>query len=243
MENLKFLSGIRDVDLIILAVLDDQSLFSLCLVNKYTNNLCKNEDFWRKRFYENFVKDITETNKEETIENITWRKRYLKKIYEEKSLFVSKLNEVIFSKSPWLNGFPVVDTSYYHDEADNWLLVEGVSGSIIYISQTQTDTIKPFKYRVAIEWIRDKSQKNKIIFGIVLDDEQYKHIHNMKYNPDDANKVRAFLQKKEKLYWLNALLDPKSLKESLNEIKKYIPNVPKKTFTELVRGNKSMKKK
>jgi hypothetical protein len=41
------LTGIRDVDNLILKNLNDKDLFSFCLAN---NSLCPNEDFWRNRF-------------------------------------------------------------------------------------------------------------------------------------------------------------------------------------------------
>jgi hypothetical protein len=40
----------RDVDFKILSELNDKDLFSVCLTNKYANNLCKDEIFWKNRF-------------------------------------------------------------------------------------------------------------------------------------------------------------------------------------------------
>ena len=68
------LTGIKDTDLLILELLDLESLFSLSKVDKYTNTLCKNEDFWRNRFiktYGNYIKPTW----------IKWREFYLKVVY------------------------------------------------------------------------------------------------------------------------------------------------------------------
>ena len=67
-------TGFRDPDLLILEQLDDRSLLSLCSVDKYTNTLCKNEDFWNKRFiktYGNYIKPTL----------TKWRELYLKVVY------------------------------------------------------------------------------------------------------------------------------------------------------------------
>ncbi len=50
------LTGIKDVDLKILEELNDQELFSFCLVNTEANKLCSNEVFWRNRFIKRFGK-------------------------------------------------------------------------------------------------------------------------------------------------------------------------------------------
>ena len=70
-QHRKFLSGVKDVDLLILMNLDDESLFSACQVNKDAARICKDENFWRTRFlnkYGNFNK----------ANNMTWRELYLK---------------------------------------------------------------------------------------------------------------------------------------------------------------------
>ena len=66
------LSGIKDVDLKILSNLNDRDLFSLCIVDKYTNNLCKDKNFWRNRFINRFGENSYKP------ENRTWKNHYLK---------------------------------------------------------------------------------------------------------------------------------------------------------------------
>ena len=43
-------TGIKDVDMIILSHLDDRNLLTKCTLNKYVNQLCNDENFWRNRF-------------------------------------------------------------------------------------------------------------------------------------------------------------------------------------------------
>ena len=66
--------GIEDVDLLILAKLNDKDLLSFCSVDKYANDLCKNEIFWKRRVFEK-LGDIKKDEKR------TWRDLYLKIIY------------------------------------------------------------------------------------------------------------------------------------------------------------------
>ena len=70
-KNKALLTGIRDVNLKILQDLNDEELFSFCIVNKEANKLCENEDFWRNRFLKRFGKLYTKD------ENRTWKNFYL----------------------------------------------------------------------------------------------------------------------------------------------------------------------
>ena len=58
----------KDTDLIILGNLDDESLFNLCEVNKYTRDICQNESFWMRRIAEKYGKDL----KIDKPKNISW---------------------------------------------------------------------------------------------------------------------------------------------------------------------------
>lgn len=42
-------TGNKDIDYEIMAKLDDRSLFTFCLTNRYISELCKNDLFWKKR--------------------------------------------------------------------------------------------------------------------------------------------------------------------------------------------------
>ena len=87
------LSGIPDVDLKILSLLDDKDLIKTCLLDKYTNNICNRDYFWRDRFREKFAKDIPKDINTFTITpGRTWRNFYLSLIsylskYQGKNLF------------------------------------------------------------------------------------------------------------------------------------------------------------
>ena len=60
----------KDTDLIVLANLDDESLFSLCEVNKYTREICKTDWFWEMRIKEKFGEHVLILNKKP--KNVTW---------------------------------------------------------------------------------------------------------------------------------------------------------------------------
>ena len=60
----------KDTDLIILANLDDESLFSMCEVNKYTREICKTDWFWERRIKEKFGEHVSILNKKPR--NVTW---------------------------------------------------------------------------------------------------------------------------------------------------------------------------
>jgi len=52
-ENIKF-TGMKDIDMVILRSLPDESIFNFCSVNKYLSDLCKilykDDDFWENKF-------------------------------------------------------------------------------------------------------------------------------------------------------------------------------------------------
>jgi hypothetical protein len=68
-------TGIKDVDFEIMSRMDDKSLINFCQVkNKYINNLCNNEVFWKKR-------TSSEIDIHTKKENRTWKEFYLKIVY------------------------------------------------------------------------------------------------------------------------------------------------------------------
>jgi hypothetical protein len=71
------LTGIRDTNLLILNKMDDRSLLSYCQTNKYAENLCNNEDFWRNRFIKVYgIEDAKLKDK-----NRSWKNYYLLVLY------------------------------------------------------------------------------------------------------------------------------------------------------------------
>lgn len=56
MDNVKF-TGMKDVDLMIMdRIEDDKTLLDFCSINKYANNLCNDEIFWKKRTLKKYPK-------------------------------------------------------------------------------------------------------------------------------------------------------------------------------------------
>lgn len=49
------LSGNKDTDYLILKNMDDETLLNYCVSDKYANQICKNEQFWKERFYKNYL--------------------------------------------------------------------------------------------------------------------------------------------------------------------------------------------
>jgi hypothetical protein len=84
-------TGIHEVDLIVLSLLQDKDLKTACVVNKYTANLCRDEEFWRKRIIDRFGADLKGyLNGDETyrdaylsltgnrkIRDVAWDKQYM----------------------------------------------------------------------------------------------------------------------------------------------------------------------
>ena len=101
------LTGNRDADLIILNNLNDRDLFNFCLSNKKAADLCRNENFWRNRFYQRYGKLFD--NDQEFIDKIKkdekWKTFYL--------LVVSETSE--FKNNPW-SFFDNVDWSLKNNQ-------------------------------------------------------------------------------------------------------------------------------
>jgi hypothetical protein len=79
----RILSGIRDLDLEILNNLEDKDLFNFCLSNVEAGELCRDDNFWRKRFYKRYISLFYDD--QEFIEKIKsgkWKTFYLKIITE-----------------------------------------------------------------------------------------------------------------------------------------------------------------
>lgn len=67
------LTGIKDVDLMILDKLSDRDLLNFCITNKSNKKLCDNQDFWRNRFIKRFG-DVAGKYKNP---NRSWKNHYL----------------------------------------------------------------------------------------------------------------------------------------------------------------------
>lgn len=97
------LTGIKDVDFLILEKLTDKDLLSICSVNKYAEKLCSKELFWKSRFMKNIsvermqieleaIKKILQKYPEES-----WKSLYYKHFILGKKAYVldpSDLNQL-----------------------------------------------------------------------------------------------------------------------------------------------------
>lgn len=92
------ITGIKDVDLLILQQLEDGEIFNFCLTNKYANYLCKEENFWYTRILTKYPLLISFKKEEET-----WRRFYLKMAY-----YINKIQE------KW--DVPYIPSSRYNPE-------------------------------------------------------------------------------------------------------------------------------
>ena len=81
-------SKIPDVDLKIMADMDDRTLLEFCQTSQYARNLCKNEMFWKKRFIRQYGAFSKNPDR-------TWKQFYLKIIY-------------------YLDKYPILDDALYH---------------------------------------------------------------------------------------------------------------------------------
>ena len=67
-----FLTGIIDIDLIILFFLDDNSIFNSCLVNKYALSLFDNDNLWRIKITNSYLEADKYKNKDKK-----WKEYYI----------------------------------------------------------------------------------------------------------------------------------------------------------------------
>ncbi len=106
------LTGIKDIDFMILNELDDKSLVNYCTTNKEANKVCNNQIFWMNRTIKTFPYvniEILRKNKE----NREWSEYYiddLKKInrrnagrYLRKGSAIGRMDFVIISLNKGAN--------------------------------------------------------------------------------------------------------------------------------------------
>lgn len=88
------LAGTKDANLLILSKMDDRTLLSYCKTNRYSKNLCNNEDFWRNRFIKVYgVESANLKNK-----NRTWKDYYLSVLYYTNKYTDEKASEKVLEK-------------------------------------------------------------------------------------------------------------------------------------------------
>lgn len=76
-------TGNKDVDMLIIDKVDDESLFSLCKTNKYLANICKDDNFWQKRYKKNF----TEYHIKFKPNKMTWKRYYMETFNNKNNIY------------------------------------------------------------------------------------------------------------------------------------------------------------
>ena len=87
-------TGIKDLDLLTLSYLKDEDLLNMCLVNKYVNNLCKDENFWRNRTQNKFKYASEVKNPDKS-----WRNYYLQLISISSKNNIEELSSELIAAS------------------------------------------------------------------------------------------------------------------------------------------------
>lgn len=73
-------TGNKDADMIILQNLDDYDLGRVCNVNKYTRDLCRNENFWMNRMLKRFGQFDSDISALRDRLKLTWKQLYVKTV-------------------------------------------------------------------------------------------------------------------------------------------------------------------
>lgn len=108
-------TGNKDVDYTIMANLDDRSLLNFCQTDKYVSVLCRNDEFWRRRFISKYGDKASNYKPAER----TWRNHYLKVLID---LDMFSNNPAEFLRHIGWSGDP--NTSIYYKKVLNsnrWL--------------------------------------------------------------------------------------------------------------------------
>ena len=72
------ITGDKNTDFIVLSNLNDYDLARVCRVNKYTRDLCQNENFWMNRTIKRFSQFSSDINADRIKLNLSWKKFYVK---------------------------------------------------------------------------------------------------------------------------------------------------------------------
>jgi hypothetical protein len=215
------LTQLRDTDLQILSDLDDKSLFNICLTNKYLNNICKNEDFWRNRFNKRFFRKSPERFFKESSnikpENETWRHFYMRRIYEE-GLVIGELERKQWRESPFYPNdynIPVANTAFFTDKYDNWLLFQDstLRENYLYISSLQSNGER---IRIGFEKYKGIMNMNMVKRFDGFDLYTWAGKEYPKINITQV--LTEFLEKKGKLFWLTSRYDENSINDFDNTV-------------------------
>ena len=72
------ITGIKDTDFIILSNLNDRDVVNMCQVNRYSRELCNNENFWMNRTIKRFARFSKSIKQDRVNLNLKWKEFYIK---------------------------------------------------------------------------------------------------------------------------------------------------------------------
>jgi hypothetical protein len=142
MKN-KMLTGTRDTNLLVLENLNDRDLLSYCQTNRYAQNLCKNEDFWRNRFIKVYGGEAAQLKDR----NRTWKDFYLLILYYTSKYTQKKALEKVAEKG-YKDLFPFLSKGLNNFEIKN-AIIESGNKDLIYNLENIPDQLKRIGIRVA----------------------------------------------------------------------------------------------
>jgi hypothetical protein len=92
-------TGNKDVDMIILSKLNYNQLFNICLINKYVNDLCKNDNLWKNRFRMEYGDGYGQDLIDSKPKNLSWfeygKSMYYGKTYQQRLYYTQQKIEDI----------------------------------------------------------------------------------------------------------------------------------------------------
>ena len=241
------LTGNKDVDYLILDLLDDRELVNVCQTNKKANHLCNDDQFWKRRTQSRFGKYLTPLgiNMEEYIKYKTdpWKEYYI------------KLKSVVdATKYGWeVGGNNDLDFNWNRDIKTVWESFKKQpnnknGGLDIYVGSDQYNRNHPIGFR---KLKSPDEQALALQVAIVNDPKLYKDISELPidsplfdfknfYNSVDIPKIlkRKNLLHLEKIKQIFSNIDPNRLIVASNFFKKN--RVP---FLQIILEDKRLTKK
>lgn len=175
---MKGFTGIKDVDMEILLKIDDRYLLNTCLTNKYINNICKDENFWRKRFFNKYG-DVA--NKIVKPEDRSWKDHYLQVLiyldyFTDKLEFLRrfKLGNKGILNSIYIDLWGKINTNLYEWIVVNYYLL--TFGNKLDIEVEKGNHITPFTLENP-EGISLSQIADKVLSMYELEDNQLIEFH------------------------------------------------------------------
>ena len=188
-------TGMRDVDFMILDKLNNKSLSSCSLVNKYIHKLCKEEIFWLNKY----IKLFGEESKKYKPETRNWMEQYLKVKADTSKIenawsFFDRIHWKIHHPPDWVryeNNDDVESMKFQNEKIRNcyYMLNLGKTFTIIYLTE--------FHKRVKVTYKSDKSYTPEKVINLV-----YKFYQNPVIFPDLDKKLyfQGFADKDHEMY-------------------------------------------